>query len=118
MGYYTNNVIIDDTTGYVVTYRTDSTIYTQFDDRFKLEVQVFSKKEEFFKSNNITVPVADLYCNLASTLLHLNIKELFEKYRYITKHTQIKNLRSKISLYIIKILLFKSTGSSHWGLLK
>lgn len=107
-GHYVKKLKVDITVGYVITFRSNSVVNTNYKDRYEIEVDVFSEKQIFFLENNIHVHIEDLYYPLVHDLSRGKISSFIKKYKYIKNRKPQIPLASMIIKQILIAIMFKT----------
>ena len=83
IGYYTSKLHVEPKVGYVITFRNNSVVNTNYKDRYEIEVNVFSEKQQFFLDHNLKHIANDLYVPVVHDLVRGHFRAFLKKYRVI-----------------------------------
>lgn len=104
VSFHTLELYVDSIVGYVVTFRSDSVINTKYNNRYEIEVKVFSEKQQFFIDHDIPVCVRELYSPLFHDIVKFRFEDFWAKYNDIRRlhpNLPIKSLMIKQGFNLI-----------------
>lgn len=117
VGHYSATVSIIPIVGYVVSFRVNSVIQTNFSNRYQIVADVFCEKERFFLINHIKEQCSALYVPLVLDLFHGKFNDFSIKYRFLRQKKGKFSIVMMIGLYFVKVSLYKLTGKKYFGLI-
>lgn len=85
VGHHCESLRVEPTVGYVITHRNDSIVNTKFNDRYEIEVKVFTDKQKYYLENKISEHVGELYYPLVHDIIRGKFSRFLEKYKYIKR---------------------------------
>ena len=117
IGHVGQKIIVDTRITYIVTYRNDSVVNTQFDNRYEIMINVFTQKEKYFINHNINEHAYDPFDYIITNAFHGNFKEMKKAYHDVSSNLSLRHVNQVLWKRIWKRLLYIIGNSTNHSLL-